>query len=208
MANIRVIQSPYVGPFANIEAVAEASTGSGIGIHLGELGGRVELTQTGSGTKEYQKVQLDSGCVAASPAGAPTTGELVYWKLVGAGGATGKSKYLVTNDSSQAVGGSTTHGWRNEVAGVLVTPQATLTSNLGLAPFIWIQQKGNCATVKIASGSPNPGDQLQSDTSATAAQGVIAAANTQTTVQALGKFTTAAVTVTTAPVDLDIPGIP
>lgn len=208
MPNIRVIQSPYIGPFSNVEAVAESSTSTGVGIHLGELGGRVELTQTGSGTKEYQKVQLDSGAVAASPAGAPTTGELVYWKLNGPGGATGKSKYLVTTDSSQAVGGSTTHGWRNEVAGVLVTPQATLTANLGLAPFIWIQQKGNCATVKIASGSPNPGDTLISDTSATASQGLIATASTAPVVVPLGHFTTAATSVTTAPVDLDIPGIP
>ncbi len=200
MANIRVIQSPYIGPFSNIEAVSEASTGSGIGIHVGELGGRVELTQTGTGTKEYQKVQLDSGAVAATPAGTPTLGELVYWK--------NKSTYTVTNDSRFAVGGQTTHGWRNEVAGVLVTPSATLTTRVGLGDYVWVQQKGNHAAVKIASGSPNPGDQLQSDTSATAAQGLIAAANTQTTVLALGKFTTVGSSVVVAPVDLDIPGIP
>ena len=200
MPNIRVIQSPYIGPFANIEAVAEASTGSGIGIHLGELGGRVELTQTGVGTKEYQKVQLDSGAVAATGTGAPTTGELVFWK--------DKSKYLVTNESSVAIGGQTTHGWRNEVAGVLVTPQATLTANLGLAPYIWIQQKGNCPTVKIASGSPNPGDTLIAGTITTTAAGLIATASTAPVVVPLGRFTTAATTVTTAPVDLDVPGIP
>lgn len=202
MANIRVIQSPYIGPFANVEAVFEnaSSTQTGVGIHVGELGGRVELTQTGSGTKEYQKVQIDSGATAAAASGAPTTGELVYWK--------NKSTYTVTNDSRFAVGGQTSNGWRNEVAGVLVTPQTTLTTNVGLAGYLWVQQKGNCPTVKIASGSPNPGDQLQSDTSTTAAQGLIAAANTQTTVQALGKFTTVGTTVTVAPVDLDIPGIP
>ena len=74
MPNIRVIQSPYIGPFANIEQVIESSTSTGVGIHLGEIGGRVELTQTGVGTKEYQKVQLDSGAVAASAAGAGATG--------------------------------------------------------------------------------------------------------------------------------------
>lgn len=200
MPNIRVIQSPYIGPFANVEAVIESSAGSGVGIHVGELGGRVELTQTGAGTKEYQKVQLDSGAVAASAAGAVTLGELLYWK--------NKQTYTVTNDSRFAIGGQTSNGWRNEVAGVVVTPTASFVPFAGLAPFIWLQQKGNNAAVKIASGSPNPGDQLQSDTSVTAAQGLIAAANTQTTVQALGKFTTAATTVTTAPVDLDIPGIP
>jgi len=200
VANIRVIQSPYIGPFSNIETVVEASTTSGVGIHVGELGGRVELTQTGVGTKEYQKVQLDSGAVAAAASGAPATNELLYWK--------DKSKYLVTNDSRFAVGGQTTHGWRNEVAGVLVQPQASLTAAIGLAPYLWVQQKGNCAAVKIASGSPNPGDQLISDTSTTAAQGLIVAANTAPLTQSLGKFTTAATTVTVAPVDLDIPGIP
>lgn len=200
MANIRVIQSPYIGPFSNIEAVSESSTSSGVGIHVGELGGRVELTQTGSGTKEYQKVQLDSGAVAAAASGTPTLGELVYWK--------NKAAYIVTNDSRFAVGGQTSNGWRNEVAGVIVTPTATLATRVGLGDYIWIQQKGNHAAVKIASGSPNPGDQLQSDTSTTAAQGLIAAANTQTTVLALGKFTTVGTTVTVAPVDLDIPGIP
>jgi len=200
MANIRVIQSPYIGPFANIEAVVEPSTGSGVGIHVGELGGRVELTQTGAGTKEYQKVQLDSGAVAATAAGAPTTNQLLYWK--------NKQTYTVTNDSRFAIGGQTTHGWRNEVAGVLVQPQAALTAQIGLAPYIWIQQKGNCAAVKIASGSPNPGDTLISDTSATAAEGLIATASTAPVVLPLGRFTTVGTTVTVAPVDLDIPGIP
>jgi len=200
MANIRVIQSPYIGPFSNIEAVVESSTGSGIGIHVGELGGRVELTQTGAGTKEYQKVQLDSGAVAATPAGAPTTNQLLYWK--------NKQFYVVTNDSRFAIGGQTTNGFQNEVAGVLVSPQAALTAAIGTGPYIWVQQKGNCAAVKIASGSPNPGDQLTASTSATAAAGLITAANTAPLTQSLGKFTTAAVTVTVAPVDLDIPGIP
>ena len=200
MANIRVIQSPYIGPFSNIEAVFEPVSQSGVGIHVGELGGRVELTQTGSGTKEYQKVQLDSGAVAATTVGAPTTGELAFWK--------DKSRYIVTNDTLQAIGGQTTHGWRNEVAGVFVTPQATLTANVGVAGYIWVQQKGNCPTVKIASGSPAVGDKLIAGTVTTTAAGLIATASTAPVVTPLGVFTTAAVTVTTAPVDLDIPGIP
>lgn len=201
MANIRVIQSPYIGPFSNIEAVSESSTGSGVGIHVGELGGRVELTQTGTGTKEYQKVQLDSGATAAAASGTPTLGELVYWK--------NKASYIVTNDSRFAIGGQTTHGWRNEVAGVLVTPTATLATRVGLGDYIWVQQKGNNAVVKITSGSPNPGDKLISDTSATAAQGLIVpAGNAAPVVMELGRFTTVGTTVTVAPVDLDVPGIP
>lgn len=200
MANIRVIQSPYIGPFSNIEAVFEPTSGSGVGIHVGELGGRAELTQTGAGTKEYQKVQLDSGATAATTVGAPTTGELAFWK--------DKSKYIVTNDTLQAIGGQTTHGWRNEVAGVFVTPQATLTANVGVAGYIWVQQKGNCPTVKIASGNPAVGDKLIAGTVTTTAAGLIATASTAPVVTPLGQFTTAATGVTTAPVDLDIPGIP
>lgn len=203
MANIRVIQSPYIGPFANVEAVVESSSSSGVGIHVGELGGRVELTQTGAGTKEYQKVQLDSGAVAASAAGAPTTNQVLYWK--------NKQTYTVTNDSRFAIGGQITGGtapFRNEVAGILVQPQASLTTAIGTGPYIWVQQKGNCAAVKIASGSPNPGDQLVADTSTTAAQGVVVAAGTAVTVQSLGKFTTVGSSVVVAAVDLDIPGIP
>jgi hypothetical protein len=165
-----------------------------VGIHPGDLGQRAELTQVGAGTKEYQKVLVDSGATAAAPSGLPLAGQLLYWK--------NKSTYTVTNDSRFAVGGQTTNGWRNEVAGVL-----TCT---GMTPgnATWVQQKGNFPTVKIASGSPNPGDQMQSDTSTTAAQGLIAVANTQTTVLALGKFALAQTTVTAASVDLDIPGIP
>jgi hypothetical protein len=201
MANIRVIQSPYIGPFSNIENVIESSTGSGVGIHVGELGGRVELTQTGVGTKEYQKVQLDSGAVAAAASGAPTLGEMVYWK--------DKSKYLVTNDSRFAVGGQTTNGWRNEVAGIIVTPTASLATFAGLAPYIWVQQKGNNTAVKITSSSPNPGDKLISDTSTTAAQGLIVTAGAAApVVMELGRFSLAQTTVTSAAVDLDIPGIP
>jgi len=202
MANIRVIQSPYIGPFSNIEAVFESALTSGVGIHTGELGGRVELTQTGAGTKEYQKVQLDSGAVAATPAGAPTTNQLLYWK--------NKQAYIVTNDSRFAIGGqpSGAVGFQNEVAGVLVTPQATLTANIGIPGYIWVQQKGNCAAVKIASGSPNPGDQLTANNSATAAQGLVTATGTAPLTQSLGKFTTVGSSVVVAPVDLDIPGIP
>ena len=191
MANIRVIQSPYIGPFSNIEAVNESSTGSGVGIHTGELGGRVELTQTGTGTKEYQKVQLDSGVAA----GAYAAGQLVYWK--------DKSKYLVTNDKAAALGanavGSANDGYRNEVAGVIQVI-GTPTN------YVWVQQKGNNAAVKITSGSPAPGDNLVGST--TSGSGTIIAAGSNLTLQSLGKFTTVATSVTSAPVDLDIPGIP
>ena len=202
MANIRVIQSPYIGPFSNIEAVNESSTTSGIGIHVGELGGRVELTQTGAGTKEYQKVQLDSGATAAADV-APAIGQLVYWK--------NKSQYLVTNSKLQALGhnsstaggqsyNQTTDAYRNEVAGVLTV--AATPGN-----YTWIQQKGNNTNVLITSGSPLPGDNLIATT--TSGTGVLsAAAATAPVVPILGKFTTPQTSVTAGFVDLDIPGIP
>lgn len=196
MANIRVIQSPYIGPFSNVETVNEippSTTNTGIGIHQGELGGRVELTQTGSGTKEYQKCQIDSGATATANL-APAIGQMLYWK--------NKASYIVTNDSRFAVGGQTTSGWRNEVAGILLVA-ATPGNN------VWLQQKGNCTTVNISSGSPNPGDLLIASTSTTLAQGtIVTAGSAAPVVQNLGKFALAQTTVTVATVDLDIPGIP
>src|SRR5262245_46754477 len=197
MPNIRVIQSPYIGPFANVEAVNESpSQGnpfgiSGVGTHVGELGARVELTQTGSGTKEYQKVQLDSGTAG----GAYSAWQLLYWK--------NKASYIVTNDAAQAIGAqsaaSTNNGFRNEVAGVI---QVVGTAG----NYVWVQQKGNNSSVQINSGSPNPGDSLVGAT--TASKGTIVAAGTAPTVRTYGVFTTSATSVTTAPVDLDVPGIP
>lgn len=201
MANIRVIQSPYVGPFANIEQVIESSTSSGVGIHVGELGGRVELTQTGVGTKEYQKVQLDSGVVAATGVGVPTQGQLAYWK--------DKSKYLVTTDFLQAIGGqSANSAFRNEVAGVIVTPTASFTSFVGQAPYIWIQQKGNNTVLKSVSSTGVAGYWVVGDTTASTAQAALVATTTAPTVQPLGKNNSVGATLTTLNVDLDIPGIP
>jgi hypothetical protein len=201
MANIRVIQSPYIGPFSNIETVIEnaSSTQTGVGIHVGELGGRVELTQTGVGTKEYQKVQMDSGAVAAAGGGVPTLGQLVYWK--------DKSKYLVTNDSVQAVGGqSANNAFRNEVAGMIVTPTASFVPFLGQSLYIWIQQKGNTASLKSKSVTAVAGYFLVSDT--TTAQADIVVSTGAPIVQTIGKNNTVGAAQTTLNADLDIPGIP
>jgi|SRR5580765_210481 len=197
MANIRVIQSPYIGPFSNIEAVNESSTTSGVGIHVGELGGRVELTQTGAGTKEYQKVQLDSGAVAGSGPGIVAIGQLAYWK--------DKSKYLVTNDPGQAIGAAsvinTNTPFRNEVAGVFTV--AVTAGN-----YTWVQQKGNNTTVKSVSSTGVPGYWVVSDNTAATSQVALVATTTAPTVQPLGKNVTAGSGLTTLTVDLDIPGIP
>lgn len=195
MPNERVTNNPYIGQFLNIEQVDESQASPGvIGLHPGDLGQRAILTEVGTGTKEYQKVQLDSGATSATPAGALVAGTLTYWK--------DKSKYLVTNDSRMAIGGQTTHGWRNEVAGVITRVAPTAGNQT------WVQQKGNYPTLKIASGAPNQGDQVVSDTSATAAQGLLVAANTAPLVQSLGKAAATSGAVVSLSVDLDIPGIP
>jgi len=197
VANIRVIQSPYIGPFSNIEAVNESSTGTGVGIHIGELGGRVELTQTGVGTKEYQKVQLDSGAVAGSGPGVVAIGQLAYWK--------DKSKYLVTNDPGQAIGASSVANvntpFRNEVAGVF-----TVAATAG--NYTWVQQKGNNTVIKSKSVTGVPGYWVVSDNTAATSQVDLVATTTAPTVQPLGKNVTAGSALTTLTVDLDIPGIP
>lgn len=193
MANIRVIQSPYIGPFSNIEQVNEAPASSttapyGVGTHVGELGGRVELTQTGSGTKEYQKVQLDSGTAVAY-----ATGQLLYWK--------NKASYIVTADAVQAIGGqSANSAFRNEVAGVLTVTSPTAGN------YTWIQQKGNNTVLKSKSLTGVAGYQLVSDT--TTAQADIVAAGTAITVVAIGKNNSVGAALTTLNCDLDIPGIP
>lgn len=183
MPNDRVVESAYIGPFANVEAVNTSSL-----FHPGELGIRVALTQTGSGAKEYQLVQLDSGTAVATPA----IGDVTYWK--------NKASYIVTRDSVQAVGGqSANSAFRNEVAGVLTV--AATPGN-----FTFIQQKGNHTAVKSKSLTGVAGYQIVADT--TTAQTDIVAAGTAVTVQSLGKNNSVGTTLTSLNVDLDIPGIP
>jgi hypothetical protein len=60
----------------------------------------------------YQRVQLDSGAVAANPTGIPAVNQLLFWK--------DKDQYIVTNDRRTALGGSLgTSAYANFVAGVL-----------------------------------------------------------------------------------------
>src|SRR5262249_24837927 len=205
MPNTRELVSTYIGAFSSIEAVNESPTqgspwGTNVGIHPAELGKCVFVSPQGGGAAAaYQKVQLDSGATSASTAGAVTAGELAYCK--------NKASYIVTNDSRFAVGGQTTTGWQNEVAGVF-TNAVTAGNNT------FVKQRGNFATVKIASGSPNIGDWLISDTSTTGAQGKVIAANSSAgatslpAIQPLGKFAASGSSVTSGSVDLDIPQIP
>lgn len=67
--------------------------------------------EAGNPARSYQRVQLDSGCTAATPAGTVLAGDLLYWK--------DKSVYLVTNDSRFAMNGASAVGaFRNYAAGI------------------------------------------------------------------------------------------
>src|SRR5882672_7660069 len=83
MPSGRIDQSLYIGPFSNIEAMNSTTL-----YKPGELGSQVQL-----GTKSYQLIQVDSGA-AASTAGAPTAGDVAFWK--------NRAAYIVTNDKIQA----------------------------------------------------------------------------------------------------------
>lgn len=74
----------------------------------GELGQEFEWNDRG-----YQIVQVDSGATASTATGAVAANQLAFWK--------DKAKYLVTNDSTQAVGGQVANAFRNSVAGVFRT---------------------------------------------------------------------------------------
>src|SRR5262245_1309449 len=70
-------------------------TAVGMGGQPGSLGITFE---GGSPDRTYQRVQLDSGANASSPSGVVAANQLLYWK--------DKARYIVTNDSAQALGGA------------------------------------------------------------------------------------------------------
>lgn len=183
MPNIRQVQSPYIGPFSNVETFHQNLLGSNaMGpaalFHPGEAGGRVILTETGTGTKEYQLCQIDSGVTAATPTGVITQGQTLYWKT--------RSTYTVTNDNrfSDAVltgtaGGLGTAGGTSSVAGVIVTP-TTGSSPAVAGDWVYLQTKGQCTAVLVGAGGPGvTGDNLIPNNSSTVPQAkVVAIAST------------------------------
>jgi hypothetical protein len=78
------------------------------GGHEGSLGQQFEA---GNALRSYQRVYVDSGATAATPAGAVAANQAAYWK--------DRSTYTVTNDSRFAGGGALAGGgYINAVAGV------------------------------------------------------------------------------------------
>jgi len=66
--------------------------------------------ESGNPARSYQRVLLDSGATAATPAGVLAVGDALYWK--------DKNTYTVTNDSRFAMGGSAVSTYINYGAGV------------------------------------------------------------------------------------------
>lgn len=75
-----------------------------LGGQPGSLGQKFDFND-----RVYQRVRFDSGTPGGGPAIAAN--QVLFWK--------DKDAYLVTNDSTQAIGGQTANGYRNFVAGIL-----------------------------------------------------------------------------------------
>lgn len=179
MPNNRVNQTFYLGPVSSVESINEATQ-----YKPGELGSHIVVNG-----KEYQKVVLDSGATSANAVGVVAKGQVAYWKS--------KSSYIVTNDFRQSygIGGA---GARNEIAGIFT---AAVTAGNACV----VQQRGLMSAVIAASGSPNAGDFVVGDNTASTAQVTSVAIATAPTVQAIGKVQTTQASSTSWPVELDVP---
>lgn len=87
----------------NISPTDLASQGG----RLGAIGVQFEAANP---ARSYQRVIVDSGATAATPAGIVAVGDLMYWR--------DKSTYTVTNDSRFAMAGASNTAYRNYVAGI------------------------------------------------------------------------------------------
>lgn len=183
-------------PTGNADTVAiSPSDYAGLGYNQGELG--LTFEQNGN---QYQEVQLDSGATSATPTGAVAAGQAAYWK--------DKSKYLVTNDSRQAVGGSTTSGFANEVAGVFRNAVPAVATVQGYGTVCMVLQKGRGISLKTPSTltASNFGDAVIANSSTPRADFTNTAAGTAPTNQRLGTWVGAS-SGGFANADIDIPNI-
>jgi hypothetical protein len=186
----------YIGPFKSIEAMNSTAL-----YKPGELGSQIQL-----GTKAYQLIQLDSGATAATAAGLPVAGHIAFWK--------DKSKYLVTNDRAQALGGGSNSVSRNFVAGVFnsLTSGAAGTASITPGNYGVIQQRGAHVGVFTAGNSVTVGQSIVAESAATA-NGIAVAVGTAATnpVVGIASASNGAVTATFTPATLggwDIVDVP
>lgn len=207
MPNIRQVQSPYIGPFSNVETFHQNLLGSNaMGpaalFHPGEAGSRVILSETGVGTKEYQLCQIDSGVTSATGAGVATQGQVMYWK--------NRSLYQVTNDArfsqnflnSAAATTVASAGPVAGVAGVVVTPTASIVPG----DWVYLQTKGQASVTSATSGAA--GDFAVPTTTSNTPQVSNVAAGTAATSTIVGRYLVTIGAAGTAQIDLQLPEIP
>jgi len=143
----RIDQTLYIGGGSNVEAMNSTTL-----YKPGELGSQIQTP----GGKAYQLIQVDSGATSAVTAGAPVAGSLAFWK--------DKSKYLVTTDKVQAIGGGTsaTSIQRNFVAGVFcsLTSGAAGTASITPGNYGVIQQRGAHVGVYTAGNTVTIGQTI------------------------------------------------
>lgn len=161
MANSRTDETMYLGPFATPETFNASTL-----YRPGELGKRYVLN-----SREYQRVQLDSGATASTGAGVVAAGQLAFWK--------DRGNYIVTNDKTAAVGGPVLSNARNGYAGVF-------GSAITAGYFCDIQQRGRMSAVVTDSGTAAVNDMLTPHTAATAGA-VVVAQGTAPTVNPVGR---------------------
>ena len=174
MPSGRINQTFYAGFGGNAELINVATL-----YKPGELGSQFQITG-----KAYQLVQLDSGAVAATTAGAVVTGQLAFWK--------DRVNYIVTNDKIQAEGGGTVQA-TNSVAGVFcatVQGAAAGTASLTAGNFGVVQQRGNHVGVLSTGVAAVSGDLFVAGAVATAAA-LRVAAGTPLVSQLVAKATAA-----------------
>lgn len=161
----------------NYEAANESSLA-----HPGDLGKRATINGA-----RYQRVQADSGMVAATPAGVPLAGQSMYWK--------DERNYIVTNDvrfSTKSYNG---------LAGIL--PNAPTPGN-----FCFVLKKRQAFPVIVTGSTWNVGDIAQVDNTSGASQATRIAAGTAPSYPGgvIG-VVVGALSSGKVPIDIDIPDL-
>lgn len=168
-----------------------------LGSNPGELG----QTFISNQNRGYQLVQVDSGATAATPTGVIAAGQLAYWK--------DRSVYLVTNDSRMAIGGQTSQGFANEVAGIFRNAVTARDTVNGIGTVCAILQQGNGVNVATPTTltSANFGDAVVANTSTPRANATNSAAGTAAPNRQLGTWVGASAS-SLAAADINIVTVP
>ena len=111
----------------------DSATNINMGGQPGDLGQKFDYND-----RQYQRVKLDSGADSTTPVGVVAANQVAYWK--------DKDNYIVTNNRDQAIGGSGTAAYLNQIAGIF-----RLAATAGY--YIDVLQKGD--NIPVADGGNN-----------------------------------------------------